>query len=310
MTSLPVLFDRAQFEQALVDGPFHRALALAIDRSGLSLTRLKKRLEAAGTTVSITTLGCWRAGQTRPERSASRRAVPKLESALGLPAGALARLLDSPDGPSARPADELVRWDQLWDRRSQVVPVLQSFETSYETSLLVESVHETLHFDEGRLLRRRRVREVLRARDDRAQVKVVTVRSAFPGHPPRLTATRFCRPGRVETRPEDAFTVAELIVDDWLEEHDTAIVEYEFAYTDPVPDIGYDRRFQHAVANYLLEIRFSPAALPASCDSYRMVSPRAARQEISPVRLAASSPAHLAATALPAGICGVEWHWD
>ncbi|MFI5564261.1 hypothetical protein [Amycolatopsis japonica] len=301
---------RERLDHALAEGPFERALSLAIDLSGLALARLKKRLEDAGSPVSITTLSYWRAGRTRPERPASLRAVPALEAALGLPTGSLTRLLDADPNPKTQPATEFVRWDRLWDRQSLVVPVLHTFEASYENSLVAESVHDTLHVDGDRLLRRAHVREVLRAREDQAQVKIVTMKGGGPGRPPKLTATRYCHPGRVETRSEDGFTVAELIVDEWLSQGETTIVEYEFEYTDVVPDTGFDRRFRHTIPSYLLEVHFTPGALPASCFSYWMVSPTSARQEVTPIPLTSEAPAHVVRTALPAGICGMNWSWE
>ncbi|WP_372660845.1 transcriptional regulator [Amycolatopsis kentuckyensis] len=104
-------FAERELARALADGPFSRALSLAIDRSGLGLARLRDRLAGAGVPVSTTTLSYWRTGRTRPERPDSLRAVAVLEDVLGVPARALTELLARPGHPGA---PDPVRWERLW----------------------------------------------------------------------------------------------------------------------------------------------------------------------------------------------------
>ena len=63
---------------------------------GLSLARLQHRLADSGTPVSVATLSYWQSGRSQPERLDSFHAVVGLEDVLGLPAGGLSRLLDTP----------------------------------------------------------------------------------------------------------------------------------------------------------------------------------------------------------------------
>ncbi|MFI5562240.1 hypothetical protein ACIA2T_23430 [Amycolatopsis japonica] len=296
--------------EALETGPFDHALALAIAANGLSLMRLKHRLDTAGCPVSITTLSNWRAGRNLPERPGSLRAVPVLERVLGLPDGSLTTLLSRGVAQTKPARPEAVRWDRLWDRRSLVIPTLHSFEAAHDTALLAEYVHDELHVDENRLLRRAKVREIVRACEAEAQVKIVTMRGMRAGRPPRLVSTRFCRPGRVETSHDDGFTVAELVLEDWLDEGETAIVEYEFEYTDTVSDTYFDRRFRHTVANYVLEVHFPEHVLPVSCVAYRKDTPAGPELDLARVPIRPGTPSHLVKAALPAGICGLRWAWE
>ncbi|WP_370970163.1 hypothetical protein [Amycolatopsis sp. cg9] len=291
---------------ALATGPFSRALTLAIDHSGLGLARLKGRLAAAGVPVSTTTLSYWRTGRTRPERPESLRAVSVLESVLGLPADALTDLLAHPftAGPGVSGA---VRWERLWEPRARVLSVLHSFDAADETSLVVLSLHESLHVNATRALTRLRVREVVRAVTEPVQAKVVVLRGCTPGRPPRLVSTRYCRPVRTEVLAEPGFVVSELVPHRALAVGETAILEYEFEYSDGVPDTSYDRRFRHPGAEHLLEVHFSPGVVPATCHAYRLDSSGGPERDVTAV--SPVSPAHVFTAGAPPGIRGLRWSW-
>ncbi|MEV6826341.1 hypothetical protein [Amycolatopsis sp. NPDC051102] len=295
-----------ELAQALADGPFSRALSLAIDRSGLGLARLKDRLAAAGVPVSTTTLSYWRTGRTRPERPESRRAVAVLEDVLGVPSRSLIELLARPGHPGT---PDLVRWERLWGPRNSVLSVLRSFEAADETSLLVLSLHETLRVAADRSLARLRVREVVRAVEEPVQAKVVALRGCVPGHPPRLVSTRYCRPVRTEVLPEPGFVISELVPSRSMAVGETAILEYEFEYTDGVPDTSYDRRFRHPVAEHLLEVHFALGTLPATCHAYRLDTPGGPERDVTPVPVSPASPAHHFAGGIGPGIVGMRWSW-
>ncbi len=297
-------FAERELARALAAGPFSRALSLAIDRSGLGLARLRDRLAGAGVPVSTTTLSYWRTGRTRPERPDSLRAVAVLEDVLGVPARALTELLARPGHPGA---PDPVRWERLWGPRNGVLPALRSFDAAEETSLVAVSLHEELHVGADRSLTRLRVREVVRAVEEPVQAKVVVLRGCVPGHPPRLVSTRYCRPVRTEVLPEPGFVLSELVPSRSLAVGETAILEYEFAYTDGVPDTSYDRRFRHPVAEHLLEVHF--AGLPATCHGYRLDSPGGPERGVTEVPLSPASPAHLFTSGGGPGIRGMRWSW-
>ncbi|MFI5592194.1 hypothetical protein ACIA5G_44595 [Amycolatopsis sp. NPDC051758] len=295
-----------ELAHALAAGPFSRALSLAINRSGLGLARLKGRLAAAGVPVSTTTLSYWRTGRTRPERPESLRAVVVLEGVLGLPAGSLTGLLARPAHPAA---PGVVRWERLWGPRNHVLSVLHSFDAADETSLVVLSLHEELHVAADRSLTRLRVREVVRAVDEPVQAKLVALRGCVPGCPPRLVSTRYCRPARTEVLAEAGFVLSELVPGRSLAIGETAILEYEFEYTDGVPDTSYDRRFRHPVPEHLLEVHFAPEALPASCHAYRLDSLGGVERDVTEVPLSAALPAHVFGSGVSSGIRGMRWCW-
>ncbi|MFC7612805.1 helix-turn-helix domain-containing protein [Actinokineospora soli] len=65
---------------------FPAVLDRTIERSGMSLEHLQRRLSARGIRVSLSTLSYWRRGRTRPERPESLKAVEAMEDVLELPA--------------------------------------------------------------------------------------------------------------------------------------------------------------------------------------------------------------------------------
>lgn len=82
----------------LETGPFADALRLAIRARGLGLDRIRYRLRAKGSSISLATLSHWQSGRCRPERPESLLVLKNLEEVLGVPAGSLARLLGPPRG--------------------------------------------------------------------------------------------------------------------------------------------------------------------------------------------------------------------
>ncbi|MEU5693575.1 hypothetical protein [Actinosynnema sp. NPDC020468] len=294
--------------RALALGPFHHALSLAIDRSGLSLARVRNRLDLAGVPVSVTTLSNWRCGRTVPTRGGSRRAVEVLEAVLGLPQGSLTALLDHAEPHHADLPRRVVGGERLWGNRSGVLPLLADLSGSRDLPLVILDLCESVEVDADRLQRRHRVREVVRAVADDARTRVVPARGG-PGRAPRLITTRYCAPGRVETLPEQGFTIMELVLPRALARGETAIVEYEYDYTDDRPDTTINRLFRYPIRTHLLEIRFTPGALPVSCRSFSRTSFSAPERDVADVFFAAGTPAHVFSTDVSPGIRGVAWDW-
>ncbi|MDT8911229.1 transcriptional regulator [Amycolatopsis sp. PS_44_ISF1] len=77
-------------------GPFAEALRAAIRARGLGLERIRYRLRGRGVSLSLATLSHWQSGRCRPERPESLLALGYLEDILGVPPGALRRLLGPP----------------------------------------------------------------------------------------------------------------------------------------------------------------------------------------------------------------------
>ncbi|HWD04127.1 MAG TPA: transcriptional regulator [Amycolatopsis sp.] len=80
----------------LETGPFADALRAAIRARGLGLDRIRYRLRARGTSLSLATLSHWQSGRCRPERPESLMALRNLEDILHVPPHSLRRLLGPP----------------------------------------------------------------------------------------------------------------------------------------------------------------------------------------------------------------------
>ena len=63
----------------------------ALRRRGLSLERVRHRLQTQGIGISLATLSYWQRGRSQPERAKSLRAVDALEEILALPPALSAR---------------------------------------------------------------------------------------------------------------------------------------------------------------------------------------------------------------------------
>lgn len=72
---------------------FARAFRAALERRGVSLTWLQRRLTERGNPVSNAALSYWRSGERSPEGATSLAAVEDIETLLGLTTGALLGLI-------------------------------------------------------------------------------------------------------------------------------------------------------------------------------------------------------------------------
>jgi len=245
-------------------GSFAEALRNAIDRRGLGLERIRDHLQQRGVTISVATLSYWRSGRSRPERKSSLEALPHLEEVLGLPPGALHAVLARP--APGHPRDLQPSVDTLWPETPQA-RVLSRLDTRWDTELDRISVHDRLVLGPDRRLVSLTARQVLRARVDGPDRRVVM--HSFDdaeAHLPEIAALRGCRLGDVAGEPESGVLGAELVFHRPLLRGETVVVEYELR-----PEVlgsyetSYGRWLRLPISDYLLEVEFHPDARPVSC---------------------------------------------
>ncbi len=302
----------AHLARLLRTGPFPEALRAAISARGLSLDRIQDRLRRRGSTVSSATLSSWQSGRNRPERPSSLAALTALEDVLRLPQGALAALLGPPrprgrwlPAASARPnlADVWPSWDD-------VTGALRMVDTRWDSSLTRLSCQARLELDENGKERSKWSRQLLRADCDGPDRWVTVYRLGRPGPPPLVRAAAPFRTGRVIEVPESGLVVAELLFERPLSRGETIIVEYNLEHRSPQPCSTHIESTLHVpVREYVLEVQFDPARLPATCHSYRTADLDARPQERL-LRLDSTGSVH--AVALTAGPCrfGIRWAWE
>ncbi|MQY02947.1 hypothetical protein [Actinomadura macrotermitis] len=292
--------------QTLRHGPFDAALQAAIQARGLSLESLRRRLEEQGIAVSLSTLSYWQRGRTRPERADSLRAVRGLEVILELPRHSLLTLLrpsaERAAGPW-RPVEELcpepgVRdlLDEIGDRGERLLTGL--------------TLHDQLVVGARRELSEVRTRAVFQA-----QQRGVDRWIAVYHHPHRVLpssrSARGCRFGRVRVDEASGLIAAELLFDRALGRGETYLLEYGFGFDQTGPPVTEEGRGFHTPQHeYLLEVRFHPAALPARC--YRTWRPDAqtALKDAADLRMSSYHSVHFIEFGMAAGYHGIRWEWD
>ncbi|MGW0521547.1 hypothetical protein [Crossiella sp. NPDC003009] len=233
---------------ALADGPFGRALDLAIQRSELTLEHIQRELSARGARLDQNTLSDWRCSDALPAEDGERPEIAALESVLSLPPGSLGALLADED-----PADPRTDLAQL--QRRMRTPRLERL-----------MVQENYHLGPDFRHRLLRVREVVRAKRDGVGRAFVYYHGDSPL--PALTAAGGCRIGRIRTDPTAGLLLAELLLERPLAVEETAVLDYELAFHGGEPVDHHERRLPLGARDYLLQVHFDPAAVPADCLGY------------------------------------------
>jgi hypothetical protein len=280
---------------SLYTGPFHTALRTAIQRSGLTLDRLRSHLARRGIWVGLSSLSDWQSGRSLPVHPNSLRAVRALEEILGLPADALA--------------------GQIVERRvtdvGAVAELLDALPGSRDRGLELISVHNKIVIDARRGTARTWNRTAIRAVRDGIDRYVVRY-YGNPGCVPALVRPRAlsdCRIGRIVPHPSEPALIYELLFDQTLRTGDTWVFEAgtvdrtggvctEFAYG-----------FRFPADQYLLEVRFHPSALPARCYSFAQRDLADERHPTGALALSRHNSVHLVASGVRSGVLGIKWDW-
>ncbi|MFI9270068.1 XRE family transcriptional regulator [Kitasatospora sp. NPDC052896] len=295
-------------------GNFAEALHGAIEASGLSLDRIRTALAGQGVRISVTTLSYWRRGRSQPERASSVRAVALLEELLGLPTAALSGLLGPPRprgrwAAGAMPGSLPVA--EVWPEEQRVAQVFEELDAPPISELERLSIHDAYYVDAGRLGHLLRMRQVVRATVPGVS-RCLVVHKADEGATgcPEISSVRHARLGRVRRCPEIGLLVAELLLDRPLALGDSTVFEYEVEIPRGEPTTGYGRRFAVPVREYVLQVHFDPAAVPAHCERYER-NPGAESDRLRQrLWIGASASAHVLATEQPPGQTGIRWEWE
>lgn len=280
---------------------FAETLRAAIERRGLGLDRIREHLEARGVSVSAATLSYWQSGRSQPERRSSLAALPHLEGILGMEPGALRMVLPGPRDRQRRcPVEDLESvWPDLPHLR-----VLHQLDTRWDAELDRVSVHDVLEIGPDRRQRGLTVRQLLRARTDGPDRRVVLhVHEDPDARLPEIRPLHGCTLGQVVRDEAGGVVGAELLFHAPLVRGQTVLLEYELIAVPPGPfECDYQRRLRLPVRQYLLETVFHPAALPAGCEAMR-------GDDLQPVLLDAEHRAHVVDTDGERGRTGIRWWW-
>lgn len=251
--------------------PFATALREAIRRRGLSLERVRFHLSKRGHDLSIATLSYWQSGRSRPERAASLAALDDLEQVLSVPTGSLSGPLRAARGRSGWPVspaggqvfsvvgerpfplDDGVHLDEVEARDRLAAQLGMVFDGAVKRV----SVQEVVEVRPDRSVGRRRVREVIRCRDDYVSRFLVSVLCRSNGAPQLVVGESNCHAVRMLDSASGGLVVAELGLDTPLVAGETAIIEYR---VDPLgaarPSLGVERTLVADVDLYVFDLRF------------------------------------------------------
>lgn len=288
---------------------FAFALREAISRSGLSLERIRQRLDRLGAPVSTASLSHWQSGRSRPERPNSLEAVGVLEEILGTDPDSLRDLLGAPRprGPVSHGPDI----DVFAPRSGPVRRVLDElgFETAGDFPQEM-AVHMGMEVNTTESLQRIRMRILVRGVAV-GPCRLPVLHRMGPDEPnehPVVTVVEGCHVGRSVSRPEDRAFGTELVVDSITAPGEEAFVEY-----------GVDLRADHtrstecfyAIARrcqaILVDVRFRGPDVPRECTRFRED-----RQGTSsaPVHLDGTRRVHASEQSFGPGRIGLKWSWD
>ncbi|MGQ0840675.1 hypothetical protein [Actinokineospora sp.] len=301
-----------RYPEAVVLETFPAVLSRTIERSGMSLEHLQRRVAARGAKVSLSTLSYWRRGRTRPERPDSLHAVRVIEEVLGLPNGYLLTLL-GPRKPRGRWVSRggLVRpHEALWDTTTGLAPILAELGEPEPTALTYLSVQDQHFLDHQRRDYHTRVRIVVRSEVDWLGSCVVLHQAERTDRAlPVVVAGTGCLIGRTRTQPASRFTVAEILFDRRLKAGDTAMFEYEVRWFGVGRSTRYTRATRRATREYLLQVNFHPTALPARCHEYAQTTVRAPETVLGKLEIGTLAGVHAIMRDSDAAIRGIRWDW-
>lgn len=292
--------------QVLRGGPFSTALRAAIQARGVSLESLQSRLRERGISVSLSSLSYWQRGRTRPERPASLRAVREMEDILGLPDHALLALLLRPG--RGRSGTERLGIGEICPVPSAGTLVDQLDSQGDAPPCLI--MHDRYVVGPHRDVRAVQTRAVFQAHRHGVD-RHIAVYHDQRGRLADLRAASRCRFGRVRSDATSGVIAAELLFDRPLARGETYLIEYEFGFSDVGPPTDeYGRGFRDPHHEYLVEVQFDPAALPARC--YRTWRPDAETplSDAGELRLASSHTVHFVDFRVSPCYQGIRWEWD
>ena len=295
-------------------GPCDEALRAAVASSGLSLDRIQDRLKRRGSRISVATLSSWQSGRYRPERPSSLLVLSELEEVLGVPPEALSALI-GPPRPRGRRLAAATDTRGLAafgaDDAADMESALRQLDTRWDEALTRLSTHCRLELDTRRRERRMHSRLLLRAETDGPDRWITGFQRDDPGPPPRLRVEPPHRIGKVIENPANGLLVAEILFDRPLRRGDIVILEYTHENRTPRPYSTVMQTALHVpVREYVLEVRFDPAALPESCHSFRTAELDADARPQERL-LKPDAIGSVLAVALSAGPCrlGIRWDW-
>jgi hypothetical protein len=176
------------------------------------------------------------------------------------------------------------------------------------------SEHNTITVGPDRAQHSRWVRHVVRAAADGADRMLLFNHHEDDAAPlPKIVPLVHCTNGPRHVLAEPAVVVSELLFDRALAKGESIIIEYRVEYAPPYPrDQWHELRRRMPLREFVLEIRFDPAAVPSRCEWYvrDLNHGHGDIDGVRPVPLDATHAARVIQHDLPPSAYGLRWTWD
>ncbi|RSN27403.1 XRE family transcriptional regulator [Amycolatopsis sp. WAC 01416] len=257
---------------SLAPAEFGAALRAAIERSGLSLSEISRRLRDQETPVSVSALSYWQNGENRPERASSLAAVTALETILGQRPETLTGLL-GPRRPRGRwtiRADTALPYDQVWRRPEEVARALAKMDVTPDELDTPNRLSQYLSYrvdGEGHQ-ESVRVRRLIRADHDGTSRFVFVNRCSSITQPPAVLFAEGCRPARFRADVPSSTCVFEFALDRTLAAGELAVVEFGVRFPPGQARKHVQIALYRPARDVAVQIVFDPKRLPRRCAGF------------------------------------------
>ncbi len=290
---------------------FSDVLSRAVQSRGLSLDRIRVRLEAAGVPVSNATLSYWQSGRSLPTRARSLRTLVELESILQIEPGSLIELIRTADG---RTRHHLFAWQSVMPSADIAEQIMADMGLDAAHRLSRVTIHDTSTIDAQGVERAQLTRQVLRA--ERTGVRtfpVVVQQDSTEYGSPEIEATLGCRVGQLVEVPERQLVIAEMILPRPLQRGDLVLTEHLVTPApNSTPSYRLARSSPDPMREVVLAVEFHPSALPKSVQAFTqsaLNNSSAAETDVVDVPVH-DNHAQIIRLDVPPGVHALRWRWD
>lgn len=288
---------------------FAGVLGDAIQARGLSLERIRARLEAAGVPVSIATLSYWQSGRSLPTRARSYHTLVELEKVLALDAGHLTRYTHTSDGRRRR---SLFPWETVLPVGEVAAGIVNDLGIDMRGQLTRVTMQDRMEIRADRTEDHQLSTMLWRAeRNGLHRWPLVIEQDADDeGAVPGIEAVSGCQVGEVIEVPERHLVVAEMLAPRPLQRGDYFLATYRtlFARTS-LPSYRLTRSANDPLRTITLITQFDERSLPAHV-AYRFQNTMEDEPVTEfPMELA-NNEVQITQVDTPPGVYSLVWDWD
>lgn len=287
---------------------FSDVLTAAIRRRGLSLERIRTRLDAAGVPVSIATLSYWQSGRSLPTRSRSYHTLVELERILGVEPGHLTQLTHTADGRTRR---EQFEWQTVIPVRDLATQIIDDLGIEMQGRLTRVAMMDRVHVRADKSEAMQHSEVVWRVeRQGRPRWAVVLEQDADTEAMPKIEAVFGCSVGEVVKVPARRLLVAEMVAARPMLRGEHFLAEYRISYGHTVtPSFRTQRAVADTVRTLGLSVSFDPGTVPARVSSGFQASMGQPPEHPTPIVVTGAQTQAVWVEARP-GVYSLMWEWD